>query len=75
MSLLDKARKTPISRKQKTDYSKEELELVKAWLSGEIALTQVRKAIESKNGAGVYVFLAAGARVLYKSNNCNKETD
>ncbi len=60
-SLLEKAKAAKES-KHKTKYSDEELELVQAWLEGEVSLFQVIQV--TGNRGGVYAFLAIGAREL-----------
>lgn len=66
ISLLEKA-KSAKPNKRKRKISKEELELIKAWLNDEISLEQVRIATNEKSGASLYVMLALGARELWNN--------
>lgn len=61
-SLLEKA-KAVKELQHKTKYTDEQLELVQAWLGGDVSLHQVVQA--TGNRGGVYAFLAMGARELF----------
>lgn len=59
MSLLDKALSSHIQKKQKK-FSKEEIELAIAWVSGKVSTGQVSYALGKKKG--VYSFIAQAIR-------------
>lgn len=67
-TLLEQAKNIKINRKHKS-YSKEELELAKAWLNGDIHLEQVRKVMNLNSGTAIYTFLAFASRELFQNNN------
>lgn len=62
MSLLTKA-KAHKTNSRNRKFSKEEVELCEAWLTDEISLTGVMKALETSSGQA-YVFLATCARQI-----------
>jgi hypothetical protein len=58
-SLLEQAKS--FDRKRK-NHLEEEMELFLAWCRDEVKLDQIRKALNHKNGANAYRFLAFCAR-------------
>jgi len=65
MKLLDQALSISKGQHDKK-FSKEELELVQAWLSGVIGVTQVSKVLKMNGTGNVYAFLAMGARKMWQ---------
>ena len=61
-SLLEKAKQL---KRKTTKLSNEELELVEAWLNGEVNNQQIIEVTKINNGVGVYVLLANGAKELW----------
>lgn len=64
-SLLEKAKSTKLKRLRRT-YTDEELDLVKAWLKGEIVQSQVDAAMDFSGSSSCYSFLALGAKELVR---------
>ena len=64
-TLLEKALQTNVVRNGRHQYSKEELEVIEAWLSGEVTLTQIMKTLDKSSGY-VYVWIALGARQYFQ---------
>ncbi len=57
-TLLEKAQGIKTFKKLGRKYSKEEMQLARAWFEDKIRLIQVSKAIETKTGVGIYIFLS-----------------
>lgn len=64
-SLVEKAKEIQAVNTRANFYNEEELELVQAWLDDIVTLKQVMQVMK-KSTASVYVFLAMGARELYR---------
>lgn len=64
MSLLDKAKSTKANTRI-SDFDKEKLELVQAWLDDEVTLKQVNAALDD-SAYNSYVFLALGSKAIYR---------
>jgi len=64
MSLLSKAKNYKVAGSSRR-FTPEEVELCEAWLTNEISLTAVGKAINTATGAS-YVFLALCARQIFQ---------
>jgi len=65
MTLLEEAKKIPIYRKQRKQYTLEDQELVVAWLKGNISYTQVQK-VTAGTGRDTYGYIAQIVRILYQ---------
>ena len=68
-SLLEKAKEVQAIRTHSANFSDEELELVSAWLADEITLKQMLQVLKLKSTAQPYVFIARGARELWRRAN------
>jgi hypothetical protein len=65
MSLLEEAKS--IRRIQpKSEYSKEEIDLIIAYLNGEVTSSQVQRALKLKNQGSVVNYLLQGIRFAYQ---------
>lgn len=65
MTLLNKALAAKLKR-PRSSSSDEEIELAIAWLRGEIGITQVQVALQSKHSGSIaYLFLARSLRDAY----------
>lgn len=57
-------------RKPSRDFTPDELDLVVAWLSGEVNMAQVKTALGmAQTGVQVYVWLARGAKAVWQTTN------
>lgn len=66
-SLIEKAKDVPIRKFKDFKFTGEELELVQAWLDGEVSLSQMSRVL-NKSFNQVYTFIATGCRELYGKN-------
>lgn len=71
-SLLKQAQETVALHKGAHIYSEEELELVEAWLNGNIQLSKMAKVLNIRNTSQVYVWIAMGCRQIFSSNGKGK---
>lgn len=65
-SLLERALELKPIRGYDHNFGEEELQLIQAWLAGDVTLKQVLTAKGFKSTSHSYVFLARGARMLYQ---------
>lgn len=66
MSLLDKALKIKVQRKNAVEFTKDDFELILAWVNDEVTLTQVAQ-VKSMSGTGnAYAYLAAGLKIMMR---------
>lgn len=71
-SLLEQAQETVALRKGAHIYSEEELELVEAWLHGDVQLSRVAEVLNLKYSNQVYTWIAMGCRQIFSSNGKGK---
>ena len=64
MTLLERAIATPNLKKARNKLSEEDLELIAAWLTGQVSHGQV-SVVKNKKGSNVYNYLIRGIRELY----------
>ena len=66
MTLLEKAKLSKRAIKRMY-FTAEDIELVSAWLQGEIGLEAVRSAKDIKSGAAVYSYLSMCCREIWQN--------
>lgn len=69
-TLLEQAKQ--IKTKPQSKISSEQLELVEAYLNGEISTGQLKKVTNNQNGVGYYVLIATAARILWQQKKIEK---
>ncbi len=69
-SLLEKALEHPSGNRKADVFDEDDFELIEAWLSGRIALAQVKRARGLPlAGTDGYSYIARGAREMWKRIN------
>jgi hypothetical protein len=66
MTLLEKALATRTRRRHRTDVTPEEMELVIAWLQGQISYGQVRTAFGVNSSSNVYSRVSIILKVAFQ---------
>jgi hypothetical protein len=64
-SLVERAKAVEVKRAPRK-FTPEELDLVAAWLRGEITFSQAEKVMEFSGNSGGYAFFALGAKELMR---------
>lgn len=66
ITLLEKAKRFHTKRKSESKFNNQDIDLVKAWMKGEIGLEQIKKVKNIKSGVGAYVYISLVCKVYFR---------